>query len=542
MRVKNKISLDKFKEKIIKYQRDIICPKLDINYNNIETNSCFDIKKYTNNISYNNIDIKFSPKNNEKTYNYCKQIKLYPTKKQKIIIHKWLNVYLEMYNITINYIKSNVKMHDFKILKDSYYKKIKLEKSIKDLNKKIEKNKKDKQKIIDKLNKKFTSKRKTQKIKTEINNFVLMIQKINNENKENKKHIATIKNILNPILNTYNKQNIYIENYINWYNVRKNIKKERDDLIKRSFKNDDKQIKVHILDCAIKLACSSYNQCKTNYMKNNNEKFRIRYWRKNKKTLQMEIGSEFIKQLKTDKSYNICYDVFGKLKCYYNNKPYNIEKKTVNIHYNQISKEYTLLVAEKGNVINNNKNNYISIDEGIRTFCTAITNNEALKIGTNIYDKIKKNLERIDNINNAKNLINNNKKIKERKYYRKIKNIVSELHWKTVNYITDNYKNIVIGDLSMKNASQKDDINKMTKRIGLLMSHYDFRKKLQYKCVTKNNNLEIINEYCTSKICSICNNFKADLKGEKIYECLKCKNKIDRDINGCRNILIKSLE
>jgi len=38
MGVKNKISLDNFKENIKKYNNNIICPSVDIQYNNVDTN------------------------------------------------------------------------------------------------------------------------------------------------------------------------------------------------------------------------------------------------------------------------------------------------------------------------------------------------------------------------------------------------------------------------------------------------------------------------------------------------------------------------
>ena len=41
--------------------------------------------------------------------------------------------------------------------------------------------------------------------------------------------------------------------------------------------------------------------------------------------------------------------------------------------------------------------------------------------------------------------------------------------------------------------------------------------------------------------CGICGKQKKDLNGSKIYECKKCNIKIDRDINGARNILIRLL-
>jgi putative transposase len=543
MGVKNKISLDNFKENIKKYNNNIICPSVNIQYNNVDTNSCFNIKKYQQTMAYDNVNIKFSSKNNDDTsYNFCKKVKIYPNKKQKNIIKKWLYVYLDMYNITINYIKQHIKQHDFKLLRDQYYNKNKLEKQIKLKQKNIDKLKKDKLKLINKLDKKYNIKKKTTKTKQDITDLIKHIQDMNKNIKINNRNLYTLKKKVKMISNLYNKNQNYIENFIDWYKVRNTIKNQRDKLIDKSFINSDKPIKKHILDCAIKQACTMYKQCKTNYIKGNIKKFRVRFWRKNKKTLQMEIGSEFIKQSKEDKTYNICYDIFGKMKYYYNDKPYDIENKTVNIHYDQENKVYTLLVADTKQIIENKKTNYIAIDEGIRTFCTGISNNEVIKIGTDISTRIGKYLTRIDNINKIEGLTQKEKANKSKKYYRKMKNIVSELHWKTIKYITDNYKNIVIGNLSMKNASQNDKISKITKRIGLMLSHYSFRQKLQYKCATKKNNLEIINESYTSKICSKCSYYKKNLRDEKIYDCSSCNIKIDRDINGCRGILIKCLE
>ena len=71
--------------------------------------------------------------------------------------------------------------------------------------------------------------------------------------------------------------------------------------------------------------------------------------------------------------------------------------------------------------------------------------------------------------------------------------------------------------------------------------YYEFRKRLEYKCLLTKTNFRLINECYTSKICSICGNYNENLKGEKNYNCIKCNTIIDRDINGCRNIMIKSL-
>jgi transposase len=49
----------------------------------------------------------------------------------------------------------------------------------------------------------------------------------------------------------------------------------------------------------------------------------------------------------------------------------------------------------------------------------------------------------------------------------------------------------------------------------------------------------IINIYVIKM--SKCGNIKDDLKENKVYDCLKCKTKMDRDINGSRNIYMVAI-
>ena len=43
-------------------------------------------------------------------------------------------------------------------------------------------------------------------------------------------------------------------------------------------------------------------------------------------------------------------------------------------------------------------------------------------------------------------------------------------------------------------------------------------------------------------MCSYCSIIKKNLGGNKRYNCNNCNNTLDRDINGCRNILMKGLK
>jgi Putative transposase DNA-binding domain. len=50
-----------------------------------------------------------------------------------------------------------------------------------------------------------------------------------------------------------------------------------------------------------------------------------------------------------------------------------------------------------------------------------------------------------------------------------------------------------------------------------------------------------VDEFYTSKMCSVCGTIDEKLGKSKIYNCKNCGLKIERDFNGARWILIKSI-
>ena len=300
-----------------------------------------------------------------------------------------------------------------------------------------------------------------------------------------------------------------------------------------------KRIKTHIIDCAIKLACSNYKSALSNLTNNNIKQFKIKYWKYNKKSKLIEVEPSYFGKNKNQ----LCHSVFGDIKYIYNKQEYKLDNITsaCTIHYNGKINEYNIIIPIKSEKNQNlNDKEIISIDPGIRTFITGISENEVIKIGNNISNRIENYLNRIDVLNKYKNRIN---KLKEHKYNKKIQNLVDELHWKSINYLTSNYKNIFIGDLSSKNIScnKTSNISKITKRIAYKLSFYKFRMRLQERCEANNINYKMVNEKYTSKMCSNCCNYNENLGSNKIYNCNNCNNTIDRDVNGSRCIYFKGL-
>jgi len=307
---------------------------------------------------------------------------------------------------------------------------------------------------------------------------------------------------------------------------------EKTNLIRNS------NIKVHDIDYAIKLACSNYKSALTNLRKGYIKKFRIRYWSPNKTIKIMDLE-------KDDFGKNtIRKNILGVVKGYYDGKKFNFNSIKHDCVLQKNGNDYYLYVPinVKKTEKNEKQNKNIAIDLGIRTFATCISENKAIKIGENCSIRITKYLKRKDNILRNEKISAEIKKKNELMINKKINNLVEELHWQSINYLVKNYETILIGDLNVKSIIRKDgNLSKMTKRVTMCLKFFNFKKKLKYKCNVNDTNLGIIDEWFTSKMCSLCGNTHKNLGGNKVYDCEKCKCSIDRDINGARNIYIKSI-
>jgi putative transposase len=172
-----------------------------------------------------------------------------------------------------------------------------------------------------------------------------------------------------------------------------------------------------------------------------------------------------------------------------------------------------------------------------------LSENKAVFIATDV-NKIIRSIKRLNKIKNNKEISNKIKTKNEKIINRKNHNKVDDLHWTVINYLTANYNNILLGDMSAKSIVRKTEkhLSGAAKTACLRTRYYDFRLRLKYKCKLTKTNFKLINECYISKICSLCGNYNDKLKGEKVYSCSNCNNEMDRDINGCRNIMIKSMQ
>ena len=238
-----------------------------------------------------------------------------------------------------------------------------------------------------------------------------------------------------------------------------------------------------------------------------------------------------------------------KMKKWYNK---NINNKITNnckiIRYKP-GQYYLLLTVEEN--LKDKISNFecVSLDPGVRTFQTFYSPDGIVgKIGDTFSEKyLLKHGHRIDNLNSTLSKIKNGKtkcNLRKRQFLlrTKIKNVISDLHWKTAHFLCKNFETIIIPRFGCKNMSNnKLSISSKITRKMLLLSHGAFLEKLKFKCKEYKRKLIITREEYTSKTCTNCGEIKNDLGGNKMFNCSKCNIKIDRDYNGARNILLKTL-
>jgi len=306
--------------------------------------------------------------------------------------------------------------------------------------------------------------------------------------------------------------------------------------------NKDTKIYSHILDEILLQLSSNIKSAITNTLRGNFKRFRFKYWKFTRPSHTINIGMEYIKKNK------ICPYKLGEIKYLYNNnKNYNLPQLNhgVKINYNRITDEYTLLIPKDVKTLKiKNRREIVALDPGLRTFMTGITQDAALKIGSNVNKTIKREITRLNKIKNNSEIKNKIKKKNEIMINRKISNKVDDLHWKSINFLTDQFSTIFLGDMSAKSIVKKNKsvLSAESKVACLRTKYYEFKQRLEYKCKIKNVNFRFVNESYTSKTCSLCGWYNNKLTVEEKFKCKECNKKMNRDINGCRNIFLKEFQ
>jgi transposase len=376
--------------------------------------------------------------------------------------------------------------------------------------------------------------------------------------KSNKSNRGQKSVIIKAFQEARNNLKLHKKEFIEFENIKiqetKNFKKiikfenvrDRSDFLEHKktlveYSHPTKKIKTHIIDCAIRYACSSIKSAVTNFKRGNIDHFNVKKQGYKRNYRVMEV----------DKSYynkgGLLYASLGELRFKYNKKTIyssELEIHTCLIRYNKKEDKFNFhfFFPWKPKKDKESTNKIISIDPGIRTPLTCLSETQAFDKGKDLVLTLQKLINKRDIGQSKITSIRKKRRVRNRINLR-IKNLVNEFHWKTCRELSLNYDNIIIGNMSSKSIIRKNGIlTKMGKKVSQHLSFYTFTQRLKYKCEEQNKSMIIIDEFCTSKMCSRCGWENKTLDGAKVFVCQECNLIIDRDLNSCRGMFIKSFD
>ena len=176
---------------------------------------------------------------------------------------------------------------------------------------------------------------------------------------------------------------------------------------------------------------------------------------------------------------------------------------------------------------------------GIRTFATIYSPNQVIEVGKEIVGDIDKYNDRIDGINENKQIISKEKYDRLiYKYGSKMRNRVDDMHKKLSVFLCKKFETINLEKVSIKSmvSNLSSNLVDKTKRRLAALSIYKFYDRINIIKDKYGSKVNMINCYRTSKNCHSCGNTKENLGSSKIYRCDKCKIELDRDVNAAMNM------
>lgn len=209
---------------------------------------------------------------------------------------------------------------------------------------------------------------------------------------------------------------------------------------------------------------------------------------------------------------------------------------------------YYLIITKEEDISENKEteiSNIVALDPGVRTFQTGFgINGTCFEAGKKQTELIKKLHEKIDYLKSKQSETNRRSSIYHMKkrieiWNKKIYDVISNLHNQFGSFLCKEYDKIFLPRFETSGMQESYKLQSVTKRMMSSLRHFDFQNKLKCLCDKYGKKLYLVSEEYTSKTCGFCGMLN-DIGGSKDYKC-DCGMDIDRDINGARNILIKSL-
>lgn len=184
----------------------------------------------------------------------------------------------------------------------------------------------------------------------------------------------------------------------------------------------------------------------------------------------------------------------------------------------------------------------VALDPGVRTFMAYYSPRMCGQIGKDDMGRITRLCYHLDNLQSNMSKVNSKKRQRLKKasikMRKKIQNIIKDVHFRTANFLCQNFGTILIPEFEVKSMASK--LKSKVARSMMTWSHYTFRQRLIHKASEYGVRVIICREDYTSKTCTGCGTIN-NIGSKKWLNCPSCNLAIDRDINGARNIFLRAL-
>lgn len=195
-----------------------------------------------------------------------------------------------------------------------------------------------------------------------------------------------------------------------------------------------------------------------------------------------------------------------------------------------------------------NQGRVVALDPGIRTFITFYAEDACGKLGTGDFSRIQRLCAHLDQLISRADTARS--KLARRLYKacdrlrQKIKRLIDELHHKVALFLVQRFDVILLPTFETKQMVSKAarKLRKKSVRNMLSFAHYRFKLFLKHKAFEYGKTVIDVCEAYTSKTVSWTGEIVQNLGGRKVIRSKQDGQRMDRDYNGARGIVLRALE
>lgn len=323
--------------------------------------------------------------------------------------------------------------------------------------------------------------------------------------------------------------------------LRRNVKPESNKNVKAFEMKTPKDVRA----ASVFEAFTNYENCKNAVKAGRIKFFKMKYRSKKKNGMSMTITTKMFKidngvlRFTSKELQKMNEDIIQMT-----NRSRKQLSKIVSLKDSKITKKfgkYHICIPLDVNVQSQERHSkIIGIDPGISTFLSCYTPDKTVLIKqSNVCKEVNTLMKKLKDLR-AKRKRNRIKRKVLLKLELKKRNATDELHWKSINYLTNNYDIIFIEKFDSQ-GFVKGGKSKSLNRNTCDLKHYRFRQRLLNKALSRSKIVKVVKAHNTTKTCSNCGNMKKMTLADRVYECKSCNQVLDRDFNAAKNMILKGL-